>query len=120
MFTASSQRIKSSMTGGRLEAGISSQIPEKYKQRNMRWTDLVHFIDRNGDLGRDLQFSSVLYIRVLHFLWHLKTYVSTYSTVLSFTTKAADLLNEFLLQKDAFWDGKYDGKYHNEITLNHL
>lgn len=29
MFTASSQRIKSSMTGGRLEAGISSQIPER-------------------------------------------------------------------------------------------
>lgn len=28
MFTASSQRIKLSMTGGRLEAGISSQIPD--------------------------------------------------------------------------------------------
>lgn len=46
MFTASSQRIKSSMTGGRLQAGISSQIPEKYKQRNMRRTDLVHFRER--------------------------------------------------------------------------
>lgn len=43
MFTASSQHIKLSMTGGRLEAGISSQIPDKYKQRNMRWTDLGPF-----------------------------------------------------------------------------
>lgn len=68
MFTASSQRIKSSMTGGRLQAGISSQIPEKYKQRNMRWTDVVRFRERNGGLGRDLQFSSVLVIRVLHFI----------------------------------------------------
>lgn len=47
MFTASSQRIKSSMTGG-LEAGISSQNPEKYKQCNMKWTDLMHFKWRWG------------------------------------------------------------------------
>lgn len=48
MFTASSQRIKSSMTGGRLRAGISSQVPEKYKQRNMRWTDVVRFREKWG------------------------------------------------------------------------
>lgn len=39
MFTASSQRIKLSMTGERLVAGVSSQIPKKYEQSNMRWTD---------------------------------------------------------------------------------
>lgn len=45
MFTASSQRIKSNMTGERLVEGVSSQIPKKYEQCNMRWTDLVHFTE---------------------------------------------------------------------------
>lgn len=58
MFTASSQRIKSSMTGEGLEAGISSQNPEKYKQCNMNWTDLVHFIGRWGFGRQHVQISA--------------------------------------------------------------
>lgn len=60
MFTASSQRIKLSMTGGRLEAGISSQIPDKYKQRNMRRTDLGAFFVKEREMGiwGAIQFSA--------------------------------------------------------------
>lgn len=50
---------------------FQSNSREKYKQRNMRWTDSVHLRERDGDLERDLQFSSVLFIRVLHYLGHL-------------------------------------------------
>jgi len=77
MFTASSRRIKLSMTGGKLDPRSSSQSPEKHKQRNMRRTDLVHFRKnrRRGDLGKALQFSTFHYFCTFCGIWKLGTTV---------------------------------------------
>lgn len=51
MFTASSQRIESSMTGEARSRGFQSNSREKYKQLNMRWTDAVRFREKRETEG---------------------------------------------------------------------
>lgn len=57
MFTASSQRIESSMTVWEARSrGFQSNSREKHKQLNMRWTDVVRFREkgRRRDCGWEI------------------------------------------------------------------
>lgn len=83
MFTASSQRIESSVTGEARSRGFQSKSRQKYKQRNMRWTDLVHFRDTETERWRDYMRASAAHYDAL------KTPTSHY--VFSSPTKAANL-----------------------------
>lgn len=105
MFTASSQRIESSMTVWEARSrGFQSNSREKHKQLNMRWTDAVRFREkgRRRDCGWEIcsafHFSLCHRTLSLHFLWYVEIAIAY---MFSFTTKSTYAW--ILFQNDAIW-----------------
>lgn len=113
MFTASSQRIESSMTVWEARSrGFQSNSREKHKQLNMRWTDVV----RSGEKGRRrdcgweicsaFHFSLSHQTLSLHFFWYVEIAIAY---TFSFTTKSYSWI---LFQNDAIRIG-----VQSDVTL---